>query len=79
MPAWRSPIYTQKVHRKRDNRENITVYRGFVAYCTSGTNQEKGHSASLLSHVQPEQAGLDKQFLESKILSTCLNIRWCSK
>ena len=39
---------------------------------TSGTNQEKGHSASLLSHVQPEQAGLDKQFLESKILSTCL-------
>ena len=46
---------------------------------TSGTNQEKGHSASLLSHVQPEQAGLDKQFLESKILSTCLNIRWCSK
>ena len=34
---------------------------------TSGTNQEKGHSAS---HVQPEQAGLDKQFLESKILST---------
>ena len=46
---------------------------------TSGTNQEKVHSASLLSHVQPEQAGLDKQFLESKILSTCLNIRWCSK
>ena len=40
---------------------------------------KKGHSASLLSHVQPEQAGLDKQFLESKILSTCLNIRWCSK
>ena len=24
---------------------------------TSGTNQEKGHSVSLLSHVQPEQAG----------------------
>ena len=46
---------------------------------TSSTNQEKGHSASLLSHVQPQQAGLDKQFLESKILSTCLNIRWCSK
>ena len=46
---------------------------------TSGTNQEKGHSASLLSHVQPEQAGVDKQFLERKILSTCLNIRWCSK
>ena len=46
---------------------------------TSGTNQEKGHSASLLSHVQPEQAGLDEQFFESKILSTCLNIRWCSK
>ena len=46
---------------------------------TSGTNQEKGHSASLLSHAQPEQAGLDEQFLESKILSTCLNIRWCSK
>ena len=46
---------------------------------TSGTNQENGHSAPLLSHVQPEQAGLDKQFLESKILSTCLNKRWCSK
>ena len=46
---------------------------------TSGTNQEKGHSASLLSHVQSKQAGLDKQFLESKILSTCFNIRWCSK
>ena len=46
---------------------------------TSGTNQENGHSASLLSHVQPEQAGSDKQFLESKILSTCLNICWCSK
>ena len=45
----------------------------------SRTNQEKGHSASLLSHDQPEQAYLDKQFLESKILSTCLNIRWCSK
>ena len=29
---------------------------------TSGTNQEKGHSASLLSHAQPEQEGLDKQF-----------------
>ena len=28
---------------------------------TSGTNQEKGHSASLLSHVQREQTGLDKQ------------------
>ena len=41
---------------------------------TSGTNQEKGHSASLLSHVQPEQAGLDKKKLESKILSTCLKI-----
>ena len=41
---------------------------------TSGTNQEKGHSASLLSHVQPEQAGLDKQFSESKILSTCLKL-----
>ena len=35
----------------------------------SGTNQEKGHSASLLSHVQPEQAGLDKQLLENKIYS----------
>ena len=46
---------------------------------TSGTNQEKGHSVSLLSHVQPEHAGLGKQFLESKILSTCLNIHWCSK
>ena len=49
---------------------------------TSDTNQVKGHSASLLSHVQPEQTGLeslDKQFLESKILSTSLNIRWCSK
>ena len=44
-----------------------------------GYNQEKGHSASLLSHVQLEQAGLDNLFLESKILSTCLNIRWCSK
>ena len=39
-------------------------------HLTSGTNQEKGHSASLLSHVQPEQAGLDKQFLESKYYLT---------
>ena len=53
----------------------ILRFIGFAA----GTDQKKGHSASLLSHVQPEQAGLDKQFLESKILSTCLNIRWCSK
>ena len=37
-----------------DNRENITVQQH-----TSGTNQEKGHSASLLSHAQSEQAGLD--------------------
>ena len=82
VPAWWSPVYTQKVNRKWDNRENITVWIGLFIEAlqhTSGTNQEKGHSASLLSHVQLEQAGLDKQFLESKILSTCLNIRWCSK
>ena len=75
-------MYTQKVNRKCDNRENITVKikkKPLQHTFTSGTNQEKGHSASLLLHVQPEQAGLDKQLLESKIFSTCLNIRWCSK
>ena len=51
----------------------------FIEALQHTSGQEKGHSASLLSHVQPEQAGLNKQFLESKILSTCLNIRWCSK
>ena len=64
VPAWWSPVYTQKVNRKWDNRENITVIEAFQH--TSGTNQEKGHSASLLSHVLPEQAGLDKQFLRVK-------------
>ena len=33
---------------------------------TPGTNQEKGHSASLLSHIQPKQAGLDKHFWRVK-------------
>ena len=32
VPAWWSPVYNQKVNRKWDNRENITVYRGFAAY-----------------------------------------------
>ena len=36
-------------------------------------------SDTIIQRVQPEQAGLDKQFLECKILSTCLNICWCSK
>ena len=73
VPAWWSPVYTQKVITARILRFIEALQH------TSGTNQEKGHSASQLSHVQPKQAGLDKQFLESKILSTCLNIRWCSK
>ena len=76
VPAWWSPVYTQKVNRKWDNRENITVYRGFAAYIR---HKPRKGSFSVSIVVQPEQAGLDKQFLESKILSTCLNIRWCSK
>ena len=82
VPAEWSPEYTQKVNRKWDNRENITVWIGLFIEAlqhTSSTNQEKGQSASLLSHAQPKQAGLDKQILESKILSTRLNICWCSK
>ena len=58
------------LRKSTGNGITVTILRFIEALQhTSGTKQKKGHSASLLSHVQPEQAGLDKQFLEIKILS----------
>ena len=68
----------QKSAFLRHNRCIEVGKRYIKALTLNNSRQEKGHSASLLSHAQPEQAGLDKQFLESKI-RTCLNICWCSK
>ena len=67
------------LRKSTGNGITARILRFIEALQHTCTNQEKGNSASLLSHVQPEQAGLDKKNLESKILSTCLNIRWCSK